>query len=116
MVKVKICGITNLKDARQAVESGANFIGFNFYKRSPRYITPSAAQRILQRLPKKIKSVGVFVNESEERMLAVARRTGLDYLQLHGEESPDAVALLKRTFPFIKAIRERDAFPTLQLI
>ena len=112
MVKVKICGITNLKDARQALESGASFIGFNFYKRSPRYITPSAARRILQRLPKKVKSVGVFVNESEERMLAVARRTGLDYLQLHGEESPDAVARLKRMLPVIKAIRVRDSFST----
>ena len=116
MVKVKICGITNLKDARQALESGASFIGFNFYKRSPRYITPSAAVRILRRLPKKIKSVGVFVNESEERMLAVARRTGLDYLQLHGEESPGAVARLKRTLPVIKAIRVRNSFSTRQLI
>ena len=99
----KICGITNLKDARQALESGASFIGFNFYKLSPRYISPSAARRILQRLPKNIKSVGVFVNESEVRMLAVARRIGLDYLQLHGEESPATVARLKRTLPVIKA-------------
>jgi phosphoribosylanthranilate isomerase len=116
MVKIKICGITNLKDARQALESGASFIGFNFYKRSPRYITPSAALRILRRLPKKVKSVGVFVNESEERMLAVARRAGLDYLQLHGEESPGTVARLKRTFLVIKAIRVRDSFSTRQLI
>ena len=116
MVKVKICGITNLKDARQALESGASFIGFNFYKRSPRYITPSAARRILQRLPNTIKSVGVFVNESEQRMLAVARRTGLDYLQLHGEESPDTIARLKRTLPVIKAIRVRHPFSRRQLI
>jgi phosphoribosylanthranilate isomerase len=116
MVKVKICGITNLKDARQALESGASFIGFNFYKRSPRYITPSAVLRILQRLPKTIKSVGVFVNESEERMLAVARWTGLDYLQLHGEESPGTVARLKRTLPVIKAIRVRDSFSTRHLV
>ena len=115
MVKVKICGITNLKDARQALESGASFIGFNFYKLSPRYISPSAARRILQRLPKNIKSVGVFVNESEVRMLAVARRIGLDYLQLHGEESPATVARLKRTLPVIKAIRVRDSFSTRQL-
>jgi phosphoribosylanthranilate isomerase len=115
-VKVKICGITNLKDARQALESGASFIGFNFYKRSPRYITPSAVLRILQRLPQKIKSVGVFVNESEERMLAVARRIALNYLQLHGEEPPSTVARLKRTLPVIKAIRVRDSFSTRQLI
>src|ERR1700683_5668340 len=116
MVKVKICGITNLKDARQALESGASFIGFNFYKRSPRYITPTAARRILQRLPKKIKSVGVFVNESEDKVLAIAHQVHLDYFQLHGEESPDAVSRLKRTLPVIKAIRVRDSFSTRQLI
>ena len=109
MVKVKICGITNLEDARQAIESGATFIGFNFYKRSPRYVTPGAARRILQRLPKKTKSVGVFVNEPEEKMLAIARQTGLNYLQLHGEESPKTVARLKRTLPVIKAVRVRSS-------
>jgi phosphoribosylanthranilate isomerase len=116
MVKVKICGITNLKDARQALESGASFIGFNFYKRSPRYITPSAARRILRRLPKNVKSVGVFVNESEDKVLAIAHQVDLDYLQLHGEESPDTVARLKRTLPVIKAIRVRDSFSTRQLL
>jgi phosphoribosylanthranilate isomerase len=109
MVKVKICGITNLEDARQAIESGATFIGFNFYKGSPRYVTPGAARRILQRLPKKTKSVGVFVNEPEEKMLAIARQTGLNYLQLHGEESPKTVARLKRTLPVIKAVRVRSS-------
>jgi phosphoribosylanthranilate isomerase len=109
MVKVKICGITNLEDARQALESGATFIGFNFYKRSPRYVTPGAARRILRRLPKKTKSVGVFVNEPEEKMLAIARQTGLNYLQLHGEESPTTVARLRRTLPVIKAVRVRNS-------
>ena len=115
MVKVKICGITNLKDARHAVESGADFIGFNFYKRSPRYITPSAARRILRRLPQKVKSVGIFVNEPEEKMLAVARQTGLNYLQLHGEESPQTVARLKRTLPVIKAVRVRNSLSIAKL-
>jgi phosphoribosylanthranilate isomerase len=109
MVKVKICGITNLEDARQALESGATFIGFNFYKRSPRYVTPGAARGILRRLPKKTKSVGVFVNEPEEKMLAIARQTGLNYLQLHGEESPTTVARLRRTLPVIKAVRVRNS-------
>src|ERR1700721_3475465 len=116
MVKVKICGITNLKDARQALEAGASFIGFNFYKRSPRYITPSAALRILRRLPKNVKSVGVFVNESEDKVLAIAHQVDLDYLQLHGEESPGAAARLKRTLPVLKAIRVRDSFSTGQLL
>jgi phosphoribosylanthranilate isomerase len=115
MVRVKICGITNLKDARQALESGASFIGFNFYRRSPRYITPSAARRILQRLPAKVKSVGVFVNESEDKVLTIARHVGLHCLQLHGEESPGTVRRLKRTLPVIKAIRVRGSFSTGQL-
>jgi phosphoribosylanthranilate isomerase len=115
MVKVKICGITNLRDARQALEAGATFIGFNFYKRSPRYITPSAAKRIMQRLPKRAKAVGVFVNETEEIMLTIARQIGLSHVQLHGDESPETVARLRRTLPVIKAIRVRKSFSTSEL-
>ena len=112
MVKVKICGITNLKDARQAIDAGATFIGFNFYKRSPRYLSPSAAKRIIQRLPKKVKAVGVFVNETEDKMLTIARHIRLSHVQLHGEESPETVARLQRTLPVIKAIRVRKSFST----
>ena len=86
MVKVKICGITNWSDARHAVEAGADFLGFNFYPKSPRYIAPAVARRIVQRLPENVASVGVFVNEPEREMLAIARRVGLDYVQLHGDE------------------------------
>ncbi|MGB8540121.1 MAG: phosphoribosylanthranilate isomerase [Candidatus Acidiferrales bacterium] len=115
MVKVKICGITNLRDARQAIEAGAAFIGFNFYKRSPRYVTPGTAQRIMQRLPKKAKAVGVFVNETEETMLRIANQIGLSHVQLHGEESPDTVTRLQRILPVIKAIRVRKSFSTSEL-
>jgi phosphoribosylanthranilate isomerase len=115
MVKVKICGITNLKDARRALEAGADFLGFNFYPRSPRYVTPRTVRRILRRLPKKLVSVGVFVNEREDKMLKIARQLGLDYLQLHGEESPEAVARLERALPVIKAVRVRDSFHAAQL-
>jgi phosphoribosylanthranilate isomerase len=115
MVKVKICGITNLKDARQAIEAGATFIGFNFYQRSPRYVTPSAAKRIMQSLPKKVKAVGVFVNETENKMLTIVRQIGLSHVQLHGEESPETIARLQRTLPVIKAIRIRKSFSTSEL-
>jgi phosphoribosylanthranilate isomerase len=115
MVKVKICGITNLKDARQAFKAGADFLGFNFYPRSPRYVTPLRARGILRRLPKKIASVGVFVNEREDEMLKIARRVGLDYLQLHGEESPETIAHLARNLPVIKAVRVRNSFRTVEL-
>jgi phosphoribosylanthranilate isomerase len=114
-VKVKICGITNWTDARRAVEAGAQFLGFNFYPPSPRYIQPAAARRIVRRLPKRISVVGVFVNETEETMLATARKVGLDYLQLHGEESPEIVGRLKRKVPVIKAIRVRDSFRPAQI-
>jgi phosphoribosylanthranilate isomerase len=115
MVKVKICGITNLRDARQAFDEGADFLGFNFYPRSPRYVTPRRARGILRRLPKKIASVGVFVNEQEDKMLEIARQVGLDHLQLHGEESPATIARLARHVPVIKAVRVRDSFRTAEL-
>src|ERR1700677_1456147 len=109
MVKVKICGITNLRDARQAFKAGADFLGFNFYPRSPRYVTPRTARLILGRLPKKVASVGVFVNEREDEMLRIARQVGLDYLQLHGEERATTIANPARTLPGIKSVRVRDS-------
>jgi phosphoribosylanthranilate isomerase len=115
MVKVKICGITNLKDARQAFDEGADFLGFNFYPRSPRYVTPRRARGILRRLPRKIASVGVFVNEQEDKILKIARQVGLDHLQLHGEESPATIAHLARSLPVIKAVRVRNSFRTAEL-
>jgi phosphoribosylanthranilate isomerase len=104
-VKVKICGITNWVDARRAVAEGAELLGFNFYTGSPRYVEPAKARAIVSRLPKQTLVVGVFVNESEQRMLEIARNVGLDVLQLHGDETPAMVARLKRSFPVIKAIR-----------
>ena len=115
MVKVKICGITNWSDARHAVEAGADFLGFNFYRQSSRYIAPAAARRIVQRLPEKVESVGVFVNEPEREMLAIARRVGLDYVQLHGDETAEVVSRMRRSFRVIKAIRVRDSFRVSQL-
>ena len=115
MVKVKICGITNWSDARRAVEAGADFLGFNFYRQSSRYIAPAAARRIVQRLPENVASVGVFVNEPEPEMLAIARRVGLDYVQLHGDETAEVVSRMRRSFRVIKAIRVRDSFRVSQL-
>ena len=109
-VKVKICGITNWADARRAIDAGADFLGFNFYAGSPRYITPAKARRIVRRLPKNVASVGVFVNESEEKMLEIAESVGLDRVQLHGEESPAAVQRLGRSLPVIKAVRVKKSF------
>lgn len=115
MVKVKICGITNWVDAKAAVESGANLLGFNFYRKSPRYIAPAAAAHIIRRLPKSVRAVGVFVNEPEAAILKTARLAGLDELQLHGDESPELVERLSAEFPVIKAIRVRGSLRAPQL-
>ena len=113
--RVKICGITNWTDAKRAVDAGADLLGFNFYAKSPRYIAPAKARRIVRRLPKRVSSVGVFVNETEQTMLAVARSVGLDALQLHGDESPAAVARLGGSVSVIKAVRAGKTFRPAQL-
>jgi phosphoribosylanthranilate isomerase len=115
MVKVKICGITNWIDARGAVAAGADFLGFNFYSSSPRYIAPAKARKIVRRLPERVTIVGVFVNEPEGKMLQIARAVGLDYLQLHGDESPELVSRLKLAYPVIKALRVQKSFRPAQL-
>lgn len=114
-VKVKICGITNWADAKRAVDAGAALLGFNFYRKSPRYITPAKARRIVRRLPKHVFAVGVFVNETEQKMLAIARSVGLDRLQLHGEEPPATVVRLTRSLRVIKAVRAGDSFHPAEL-
>jgi len=86
---VKICGITNLEDALAAVEAGASALGFNFWPRSPRYITPEAARKVIERLPEKVYKVGVFVDEEPGAVTAVANEAGLDVVQLHGRERAD---------------------------
>lgn len=84
---VKICGITNLEDALAAIEGGAGALGFNFWPRSPRYIAPEAARALIAALPAGVCKAGVFVNEGPEAVMAVARNTGLDVAQLHGQET-----------------------------
>ena len=118
MVKVKICGITNWADARRAIESGADLLGFNFVRTSPRYVTPAKARRMVKKLPRNISAVGVFENESEEAMLEIARSVGLRQLQLHGDESPAMVARLAQNgehLGVIKALRVKKPFRVAQL-
>ena len=83
-VLVKVCGITTREDALAAIEAGAAALGFNFYADSPRYIAEERAAEIVAALPLGILKVGVFVDNSPEHILAVARRVGLDIVQLHG--------------------------------
>lgn len=107
---IKICGITNLEDALAAVEAGADALGFNFYRRSPRYIAPEAARLIVAELPAMVMSVGVFVNESEpEQVARIADSAGVTAVQLHGDESPEYCFALSDRFT-IKALRARVGF------
>lgn len=89
MVRVKICGITTLEDARMAVDAGADALGFVFYEKSPRNINPVAVAEIVAKLPPFIQTVGLFVNEDVEKINWTADFCGLDVVQLHGDESPE---------------------------
>jgi len=108
-VRVKICGITNLKDALHAVECGADALGFVFYNKSPRYITPAAAKRIIDKLPPFVERVGLFVNEGIETIDTVCKYCDISRAQIHfdvDEESLDAIGL--QTLPVIRAKNAED--------
>lgn len=106
MVRIKICGITNLEDALLAAELGACALGFIFYPKSPREVEPEAARQIIAQLPPFILTVGVFVDEELAAVQDLAARVGLDWIQLHGSEPPDYCRSLGRRI--IKAFRIRD--------
>ena len=105
MTRVKVCGITNLEDALAALEAGAEMLGFNFYARSPRYVSPTEARRVVEQLPEGVECVGVFVNESAPAEVErVAREASVGAVQLHGDETPEFCRAL-RELTTIKALR-----------
>ena len=116
-VFVKICGITNLDDARAAVGAGADLLGFNFYRPSPRFIEPRTAAEIIKSLraeaggqDRSVSMIGVFVDESIENVSRIADETGLDGIQLHGDEIIEYCRRLKHASPekfLIKALARR---------
>jgi phosphoribosylanthranilate isomerase len=89
VTEIKICGITNREDAFAAVDTGVDALGFIFYKKSPRYVSPEKAKDIIEGLPLAVTNVGVFVNQDVPEVKTVFDFCRLNLLQLHGNESPD---------------------------
>jgi len=109
IVKVKICGLTNYLDAAAAVDLGADLLGFNFYPKSPRFITLEQAAQIINKLPAFIHVAGVFVNASLDQIKEAISECNLDWVQLHGDESPEfCESLLSINVRTMKAIRVKD--------
>ncbi|MEJ2648648.1 MAG: phosphoribosylanthranilate isomerase [Sedimentisphaerales bacterium] len=107
--KVKICGITNYDDAVAAMDMGADLLGFNFYKKSPRYIEREKAGDIVNKLPGFIDIVGVFVNAPVEKIHETRQICPFDWVQLHGDEDPDFCSSLRsHDVKTMKAIRVKD--------
>ncbi|MET0156024.1 MAG: phosphoribosylanthranilate isomerase [Rickettsiales bacterium] len=112
MAKAKICGITRASDLSAACDAGAALVGFVFYPASPRYLSPERAEALLEENAKKIATVAVTVDADDDMLEDIALRVSPSYFQLHGDESPERVADIKRRFPSIKvmkAIRVRTA-------
>jgi phosphoribosylanthranilate isomerase len=105
LVKIKICGITNIDDAMAAVEFGADALGFVFFQGSPRYIAPEVAAGIIRKLPSFTMTIGVFVDEKPAQIEKTIAATGIDVIQLHGDEPPEMCAFSRRV---IKAIRVKS--------
>ena len=107
MTWVKICGITNVDDARTAVEAGANALGFVFVPESPRRVTAEAAQSIITEVPRHVEKVGVFVNESVNAVSEIVQRAGLTAVQLHGDEDKEF------SLSLFKALSKGSSRPTI---
>ncbi len=108
MIKIKICGITNLEDALLCSEKGADAVGFIFSKKSPRYIKKQEAARIINKLDPFMIKVGVFLDEEKDKVLDIASTLNLDVLQFHGKESPAYCNFFKKKFKIIKVFFPED--------
>ena len=110
--KVKICGITNLKNALEASEVGVDALGFVFFKDSPRYIKPIEARKIISKLPAFVARVGLFVNASKEEVILAINDSGVNILQFHGDE--DEKFCNQFNLPYIKATAFRESLDLIE--
>ena len=113
-VAIKVCGITEQRDAVEAVHLGVDVLGFDFREESPRYVDPELVRRIVERLPVFVATVGVFADAALTRMLDTARRTGIGLIQFHGAEEPSTCATVA-PFRWIKAFRVDAGFDPEEL-
>ena len=113
MIAVKICGITSLKDAEMAVNYSVSAIGMIFCPDSPRYVDPTEVEQWIERIPDSVKKVGVFVNEQIDTINNITRQLKLEFIQLHGDESPEFCNGIIR--PVIKVFRVGDDFDAIVL-
>jgi phosphoribosylanthranilate isomerase len=109
-VQIKVCGITQIDDAQKCVELGADLIGLNFYRQSPRYTEPTTARDIVEALPRSVCAVGVFVEASADEVREVAEIAGLQRVQLHGNVPPETCRKLAEEFRVIRALRTDNRF------
>ncbi len=109
MVKIKICGITNKRDAIDASDLGVDMLGFVFYKKSKRYVEPKIVRDIVNELPLSISKVGVFVDLDKKKVLEIAEECSLNMLQFHGEEAPDYCTEFNGIYKIVKAFRIKDS-------
>lgn len=107
-MKVKICGITNIEDAKLCNELGTDAIGFIFYRKSKRYVKPELVKKIISELPPFLMKIGVFVNEDPSVINKIADYVKLNVIQLHGDELPEYLEKIK--YPVIKAFRVNNTF------
>jgi phosphoribosylanthranilate isomerase len=109
-VQIKICGVTNARDAKASVELGAHLIGLNFYPQSPRYIEPKVGRQIVEALPTNTGAVGVFVNGNADEIRKTANTAGVRCVQLHGNFSPETARELTSEFRVIRAFSTHAQF------
>jgi phosphoribosylanthranilate isomerase len=105
MFRIKICGVTNLDDARTAIDAGADALGFNFYRASKRFIDRESARQIISIFPSTVSKVGVFVDHPVCDVQETAERLELDYVQLHGNEPPVYLSELPASLQIVRAYR-----------
>ena len=101
---IKICGLTNLDDAKFAADAGADLLGFIFAQGSPRKVEPATVRDIVRQLPAGIKKVGVFRDSPNQEIISIMDLCGLDIIQLHGHETPETAKVLALEYEVWKAI------------